>query len=77
MRVAIPALTLTLALAIALSACAVQPYEPMPTSPMAWEARQERIRREEDQRQRLCAMARPEDPRREQLCNTQPDPGAR
>ena len=69
------ALILGLSGAASLASCA--PYEePMPTSPVQWEARQERIRREEDQRQRLCAAARPEDPRRAELCNTQPDPEA-
>ena len=65
---------LLLAGSFLLVSCASSYEEPMPTSPIQWQARQERIQREEDQRQQLCAMAKPDDPRRAQLCNTQPNP---
>ncbi len=69
-------LLLALSVAATLTSCAT-PYEPAPTSPMEWQARQERIQRQEDQRQQLCAMAKRDDPRRAQLCNSQPNSEAR
>ena len=59
------ALTLLLVTAT-LSACST--YEPEPVSPYQWQQRQERIQRQEAERARLCAITRPEDPRKEQLC---------
>jgi hypothetical protein len=47
--------TLTLLMAAAtLTACAGQPYEPLPVSPYQWQQRQERILREEAERLRRC-----------------------
>ena len=51
-----------------LSACAIPTYEADPVSPRQWQERQERIQRQEAERARLCAITRPEDPRKEQLC---------
>ena len=51
-----------------LSACAIRTYEADPVSPRQWQERQERIQRQEAERARLCAITRPEDPRKEQLC---------
>ena len=59
------ALTLML-VAATLSACST--YEAEPVSPRQWQERQERIQRQEAERARLCAITRPEDPRKEQLC---------
>ena len=61
--------TLTVVLAAAsLSACTIPTYEADPVSPRQWQERQERIQREQAERARLCAITRPEDPRKEQLC---------
>ena len=54
--------------AATLSACAIPTYEADPVSPRQWQERQERIQRQEAERARLCAITRPEDPRKEQLC---------
>ncbi|GAA0628456.1 hypothetical protein GCM10009422_27190 [Brevundimonas kwangchunensis] len=49
------AATLTLLLAAAaLSACASQPYDPLPVSAYQWQQRQERIEREQAERLRRC-----------------------
>ena len=40
--------------ATTLSACAAQPYEPLPVSPYQWQQRQERIERAEAERLRRC-----------------------
>ena len=60
-------LTLVLA-AAALGSCTIPTYEADPVSPRQWQERQERIQRQEAERARLCAITRPEDPRKEQLC---------
>ena len=54
--------------AATLSACAIPTYEADPVSPRQWQERQERIQRQEAERARLCAITRPEDPRKEELC---------
>ena len=59
---------LILAMAFATTACTVPTYEAEPVSPRQWQERQERIQREQAERDRLCAITRPEDPRKEQLC---------
>ena len=46
-------LTLLVA-AAALTACAGQPYEPLPVSPHQWQQRQERIQRQEAERLQRC-----------------------
>ena len=47
--------TVTFLLAAAtLSACAAQPYEPLPVSPYQWQQRQERIQREQAERLSRC-----------------------
>ena len=49
------AVTLSLLLATAaLSACASQPYDPLPVSGWQWQQRQERIERQEAERLRRC-----------------------
>ena len=47
------AVTLLLA-AVALSACASEPYEPLPVSSYQWQQRQERIERQEAERLQRC-----------------------
>lgn len=61
---------LILAMAFAMTACTVPTYEAEPVSPRQWQERQERIQREQAERDRLCAITRPEDPRKEQLCRS-------
>jgi hypothetical protein len=61
-------LVLIASIALSLAGCA--PYEePMPTSAQGWQERQEAIARRENERARLCALARDNDPRKAQLCN--------
>ena len=55
-------------LVAATAACTITTYEAEPVSPRQWQERQERIQRQEAERARLCAITRPEDPRKEQLC---------
>ncbi|RZJ40152.1 MAG: hypothetical protein EON87_18635 [Brevundimonas sp.] len=50
----IRAVTLALLAAATLSACASQPYEPLPVSPYQWQQRQERIQRAETERLQRC-----------------------
>ncbi|HZV85161.1 MAG TPA: hypothetical protein VFF48_09265 [Brevundimonas sp.] len=59
---------LILAAALATGACAIPTYEPDPTSPAQWERRQERIQREQAERERLCRITKDDDPRKEELC---------
>jgi outer membrane biogenesis lipoprotein LolB len=40
--------------AATLTACAGQPYEPLPVSPHQWQQRQERIQRQEAERLQRC-----------------------
>ena len=47
-------LTAILTAAVALAACASQPYEPDPVSAYQWQQRQERIEREQAERLRRC-----------------------
>ena len=37
-------------------ACAFQPYEAMPTSPVQWQRRQDEIVRRTEEQRRLCQM---------------------
>jgi hypothetical protein len=53
---------------LATAACTIPTYEADPVSPRQWQERQERIQREQAERDRLCAITRPEGPRKEQLC---------
>lgn len=43
-----------LAAAAVMTACASQPYEPLPVSAHQWQQRQERIQRQEAERLRRC-----------------------
>ena len=54
--------------AAALGGCTIPTYEAEPVSPRQWQERQERIQREQAERARLCAITRPEDPRKDELC---------
>jgi len=56
------------ALFVMVTACAVPIYEPEPTSPQAWQRRQDSIERREAERIRLCRITQEDDPRHEQLC---------
>jgi len=49
-------LTAILTAAVALAACASQPYEPDPVSAYQWQQRQERIEREQAERLRRCEI---------------------
>ena len=55
-------------LVAATAACTIPTYEAEPVSPRQWQERQERIQREQAERARLCAITRPEDPRKDELC---------
>lgn len=59
---------LIVAMALATTACTIPTYEAEPVSPRQWQERQERIQRQQAERDRLCAITRPEDPRKEELC---------
>ena len=59
-------------LVLGTAACAMPVYDPEPVTPQQWQERQDRIARETAERDRLCAMTRPEDPRHDQLCNSLP-----
>ncbi|MDI1280614.1 MAG: hypothetical protein ACI9YM_001323 [Brevundimonas sp.] len=59
-------------LVLGTAACAMAVYDPEPVTPQQWQERQDRIARETAERDRLCAITRPEDPRHDQLCNSLP-----
>ena len=61
-----------LSLVLGTAACGMPVYEPEPVTPQQWQERQERIARQQAERDRLCAITKPEDPRHDQLCNTTP-----
>jgi len=61
---------IAVAMLVATAACTIPTYEADPVSPRQWQERQERIQREQAERDRLCAITRPEDPRKEQLCRS-------
>ncbi|RYG97279.1 MAG: hypothetical protein EON57_13970 [Alphaproteobacteria bacterium] len=48
--------------------CAPQPYESLPTSPVQWERRQERIQREETERLNRCNAMNKESERYAREC---------
>ena len=58
----------TLVLLLATSACALPVYDPEPVSTEQWQTRQDAIQRQQAERERLCAITKQDDPRRESLC---------
>ncbi|KQW83653.1 hypothetical protein [Brevundimonas sp. Root1279] len=61
------ALILLLA-AASTSACTVPSYEAEPTSVYQWQRRQDAIERQYNERVRLCANTKEDDPRKEENC---------
>jgi len=61
-----------LSLVLGTAACAMPAYDPEPVSAQQWQERQDRIARQAAERDRLCAITRPDDPRHDQLCNSIP-----
>jgi hypothetical protein len=49
-------------------ACTVPSYEAEPVSVYQWERRQQAIERQQAERERLCAITKEDDPRKEELC---------
>jgi len=54
--------------AASASACTVPTYEPEPTSVYQWQRRQDAIERQYNERVRLCAATKEDDPRKEEIC---------
>ena len=65
-------IVMLLSLVLCTAACAIPAYEPEPVTPQQWQERQDRIARQQAERDRLCAITRPDDPRHDQLCNSIP-----
>ena len=67
-------MTLIAAITLGTSACALQPYEAMPTTPSQWQRRQDEITAREAERVRLCQMMNKDSKRYKRDCERPGDP---
>ncbi|WP_339872750.1 hypothetical protein [uncultured Brevundimonas sp.] len=63
---------LLVSLVLGSAACTLPAYEPEPVTPQQWQERQDRIARQQAERDRLCALTKADDPRRDQFCYSTP-----